>query len=82
MVTRRHRATRGSVAIDTVPLPERPPFPLGLEGDPVPPIYLLDKAKVAQLQIHQLDTAIAELERQIEFVKLERDMLKQEYKLK
>ena len=61
--------------------PSRPSFLRGPVADPAP-WYLLDKAKLAQLKIRQLDTAITELEKQIDFFKLEQDLLKQEYKLK
>ncbi len=59
----------------------RPWLLRGPVADPAP-WYLLDKAKLAQLKIHQLDAAIMELEKQIDSFKLERDLLKQEYKLK
>ena len=61
--------------------PSRPSLLRGPVADPAP-WYLLDKAKLAQLKIRQLDTAIMELEKQIDFFKLERNLLKQEYKLK
>ncbi|MBE0478714.1 hypothetical protein IBX65_06310 [Candidatus Aerophobetes bacterium] len=53
----------------------------GPVADPAP-WYLLDKAKLAQLKIRQIDAAITELEKQIDFLKLERNLLKEEYKIK
>jgi|GEM_PF-2179687 hypothetical protein len=77
------------------PVADPPPgiiSPRGVIADPLLPVrgpvadpapwYLLDKAKLAKLKVHQIETAIMELERQIEFLKLERDLLKEEYKLK
>ncbi len=83
MVTRRGRLTTGPEAIDTVPLPEIPlPWYIpGTRGDPPPP-YLLSKAKVAQLKIRQLDMTITTLEKEIDLLKLEQNLLRQEYKLK
>ncbi|NVL90704.1 MAG: hypothetical protein HWN69_06895 [Desulfobacterales bacterium] len=72
---------RSWVAIDTVPSPEHPPFHRA-EPDPVPSWYLLDKTNLAQLKISRLDAAIADLEKQIELCKIERDLLKKEYRLK
>ncbi len=56
------------------------PLP-GPVADPGPS-YLLDKAKLAQLKIRKIDVAITELEKQIELLKLERDLLKKEYKIR
>jgi len=62
------------------------PFPPGFHfrgpvADPAP-WYLLDKAKLAQLKVRNIDGVIVELEKQIDSLKLERDLLKQEYKIK
>lgn len=60
-----------------------PPW-IGFRGpvaDPAP-WYLLDKAKLAQLKIHQIDKTIMEMQKQIDLLKLERDLLKEEYKIK
>jgi hypothetical protein len=46
------------------------------------PIFLLEKPKLAQLKIRHIDMAITELERQIDLLKFERDLLKKEYNLK
>lgn len=46
------------------------------------PMLLLDKAKLAQIKIRQIDMVVMDLERQVEFLKLERDMLKEEYRIK
>lgn len=53
----------------------------GPVADPQPWI-LLDKPSLAQLKTHRLDTAISELEKEIDSLKLERDLLKKEYKIK
>jgi len=53
----------------------------GPVADPAP-WYLLDKAKLARLKIHQIEVAITELEKQIDSLKLERDLLKEEYKIR
>ncbi len=53
----------------------------GPVADPAP-WYLLDKASLARLKIHRLDGAISELEKEIGSLKLERDLLKREYKIK
>jgi len=86
----------GSISIDTVPLPERPwlgsiggivsrgeriaVLP-GETADPGPP-YLLDKARLAKLKIGKIDTVITELEKQIGLLKLQHDLLKEEYNIK
>ena len=46
------------------------------------PMLLLDKAKLAQIKIRQIDMVVMDLEKQVEFLKLERDMLKEEYRIK
>ena len=53
----------------------------GPVADPAP-WYLLDKAKLAKLKIRSLEAGIAEFESQIGSLKLERDLLKEEYKIK
>ncbi|UCE73242.1 MAG: hypothetical protein JSV56_09420 [Methanomassiliicoccales archaeon] len=50
-------------------------------ADPAP-WHILDKVRVAKLKISKLDMAITELENQIEFLKLEKDLLKEEYNIK
>lgn len=52
----------------------------GPVADPIP-FWILDKSKLARLKIRQLDMEIADREKQIEFLKLERDMLAEEYKV-
>ena len=81
MATRRGRIATGREAIGTWPTPEIPWYVPGAGGDPPPP-YLLSKAKVAQLKIRQLDMTITALEKEIDLLKLEENLLKQEYKLK
>lgn len=79
---------RGWLGIDTVPLPERPrPWIRGVADFPFPPIdpgppYLLDKARLAKLKIGKIDKVITELEKQIGLLKLEHDLLKEEYNIK
>ncbi|MCK4822604.1 hypothetical protein KA005_42965 [bacterium] len=71
--------------IDTVPTPEHPPFSTSQSDrdvDPVPMWYLLEKPKLAQLMINKIDLAITGLEKQIDYFKLQRDLLKKEYDLK
>lgn len=75
---------RGWIGIDTVPLPERPYLVDSIHGptaDPGPP-YLLDKARLAKLKIGKIDKVITELEKQIGLLKLEHDLLKEEYNIK
>ena len=57
---------------------------LSLRGPVADPatFWLLDKGKIARLKVHQLDMAIAELDKQKEFLKLQQSMLKQEYKIR
>jgi uncharacterized small protein (DUF1192 family) len=50
-------------------------------ADPAP-WYLLDKAGLAKLKIHRLDSSISELQKEIESLKMERDLLKKEYKIR
>ena len=54
---------------------------VGFAADPAIDV-LLDKSKIAQLYIRQLDQIIGQLEQQIEFARMEQDLLKEEYKLK
>lgn len=66
------------------PVADPPPPWVSFRGpvaDPAP-WYLLDKAKLARLKIHQIEAAITELEKQIDSLKLERDLLKEEYNIK
>jgi len=50
-------------------------------SDPAP-WHLLDKSRIAKLKIRQLDMAIKELNQQIDLLKLEQSLLKEEYKTK
>lgn len=71
--------------IDTVPTPEHAPFLTSKNDrdvDPVPMWYLLEKPRLAELVISRIDLAITGLEKQIEYFKLQRDLLKKEYDLK
>jgi hypothetical protein len=45
-------------------------------------LELLDKAKVAQIKVAQLDMAIEQMQKNMDYLKLQRDMLKEEYQLK
>jgi hypothetical protein len=44
-------------------------------------LELLDKAKVAQIKLAQLDMAIEQMQKNIDHLKLQRNMLKEEYQL-
>lgn len=52
----------------------------GFVGDP-PTGPLLEKASMAKLKVHQLEDLMLDLQKQIDMVKLERDLLKEQYKL-
>jgi hypothetical protein len=52
----------------------------GPVADPIP-FWIMDKSRLAKLKIRQIDLDIAERERQIDFLKLERDLLAEEYKV-
>jgi|COG998Drversion2_1049125.scaffolds.fasta_scaffold646083_1 hypothetical protein len=54
---------------------------IGYAADPGIDI-LLDKAKLAQIRIRKLDMLINELNQHIELLDMERDMLREEYKIK
>jgi len=53
----------------------------GPVADPQP-WMLLDKPRLAELKIHRLDGAISEMQKEIDSLKLERDLLKKEYNIK
>lgn len=53
----------------------------GPVADPAP-WFLLPKPKLAQLKVKNIESIITEMEKQIGSLKLERDLLKQEYKIK
>ncbi|CAG1003795.1 MAG: hypothetical protein OIN86_11985 [Candidatus Methanoperedens sp.] len=52
----------------------------GIIADPAPEYGILGKEKLAKLKIRRLDMAISELESQIELLKLQKEMLEEEYK--
>jgi len=52
----------------------------GWAGDPGPEL-LLDKARVAQIRVRQLDTVIQGLKAQLDIAQLEQKMLIEEYKI-
>ncbi len=54
---------------------------VGYAADPAIDI-LLDKSRIAQIKVRQLEMAIREMEGQIELAKLELNLLKEEYKIK
>jgi len=62
-------------------IPEAMKWKVGYAADPAIDI-LLDKAKLAQIRIRKLDMLINELNQQIELLDMERDMLRNEYKIK
>jgi hypothetical protein len=45
------------------------------------PLQLLDKDELAKIKVCKLDRAIDDLNREIDFIKMERDLLKQQYKI-
>jgi hypothetical protein len=49
-------------------------------ADPAP-WHLLDKVRIAKLKVSQIQMEIQELEKQIDFLKLQTQLLKEEYKL-
>jgi hypothetical protein len=53
----------------------------GPAADPAPPYELLDKAKVAKIMVRKLDMRIAEVQNQLDLLKLERDLLVEEHQL-
>jgi hypothetical protein len=66
---------------------EQPPAQLarmwriGYAADPAIDI-LLDKSRIAQIKVRQLESVIQELQAQIDIAKLELNLLREEYKLK
>lgn len=62
-------------------IPEAIKWKVGYAADPAIDI-LLDKSKLAQIRIRKLDMLIQELNQQIELLDMERDMLRNEYKVK
>lgn len=51
--------------------------------DPTPePDIFLSKERLARLRVQKIEAAVAELQREIESLHLQRDLLKEEYKLK
>lgn len=58
-----------------------PPWPP--QPDPAPPWHvLLDKSKIAVIRVRQIDLRVQQLESQLDLLKLERQILKEEYKIK
>ncbi len=53
---------------------------IGPVADPAPDFFL-PKDKLAKLKIHQIDNAINQLQKEIEGLNLQKDLLKQEYKI-
>lgn len=49
-------------------------------GDPGP-VLQLDKARLAQLKVRQIDMAIADMKQQLELMQLHQKLLKEEYKI-
>ncbi len=54
---------------------------IGYAADPAIDI-LLDKSKIAQIRIRQLDSVISELNAQLELAKMQQQMLREEYKIR
>jgi hypothetical protein len=53
---------------------------VGFAADPAIHI-LLDKSRLAQIRIRQLDQMIVQLEQQIDLARMEQSLLKEEYKV-
>lgn len=52
---------------------------LGYSADPGPEL-LLDKSKIAQIRVRQLEMVIKDMEAQLELTRMELGMLREEYK--
>jgi len=50
--------------------------------DPAPPFELLDKTKIAKLRIRQIELEITQVEKYLNLLKLEQDLLMEEYDIK
>jgi hypothetical protein len=81
MRTQYPEAALDAVAAKRYAAIERIPNVAGPVADPGPEL-LLDKTRLAKLKIVRLDQTVASLEKQIEAIRLERDLLAEEYKLK
>ncbi len=62
-------------------MPELLKWRIGYAADPAIDI-LLDKSKIAQIKVRELDAKIDHLERDLEIAKMTRDALKEQYKIK
>ena len=61
-------------------IPEIVKWKIGYAADPALDM-LLDKGKIAQIKVRELDARIHDLERNLEIVKMTRDALKEQYKV-
>ena len=52
----------------------------GYNADPGPD-FLLDKSKIAQLRVRQLEMVVREMEAQLELARMELNMIREEYKV-
>lgn len=59
----------------------RLPLPIGYNVDPSPEFYF-GKEELAKIKVRELDMVINQIVEQTELLKLQRDMMKQEYKIK
>jgi hypothetical protein len=62
-------------------MPELLKWKVGYAADPAIDI-LLDKAKIAQIKVKELDARIHELETSLEVIRMTRDALVEQYKIK
>lgn len=62
-------------------IPESLKWRLGYAADPAIDI-LLDKSKIAQIKVAQLDAAVNELETALHIVKMTRSAIAEQYKIK
>lgn len=58
-----------------------PHHPWRINIDPGPEVFLA-KDKLARLKIQQIESTVAQLQKEIEALNLQKDLLKEEYKLK
>jgi hypothetical protein len=57
------------------------PLPIGYNVDPSPEFYF-GKEELAKIKVRELDIMINQIVEQVELLKMQRDMMKQEYKIK
>ena len=63
------------------PVYRRFPLPIGYNVDPSPEFYF-SKEELAKIKVRELDIMINQIVEQVDLLKMQRDMMKQEYKIK